>query len=390
MSSTNTYPQRDHTMKTSFAFIVTALLWAAALCQAADRVPALINYQGKLLDSSGNIVPNGNYELEFRVWSAGSSGTLIWGRNYPVNVAEGLFNVVLGDGGGDLSGAQTTNLVASFDGSDRFLGLTIRKDNTGATVANAQEIVPRQQLLSAPYALGANDAAKLGGILATNYLTNGNVIVNGSVRSSNLQLDDTAYFKMQNIGGGNNPVIAFDGNDYMYYKRTENQLLFMNGGAEKLRITSSNMVASALITASGGIEGPGTVPLGTIVMWSGSNVPSGWALCDGNNNTPDLRGRFVLASGSGSGLTTRSIKQTGGEESHTLTTSEMPVHTHALNVNTVGYTSGYNGNAEATAAPGNTGRNNGTQTWTPPNAGSGAAHNTMPPYFVLAFIMRVQ
>ncbi|MBI4717017.1 MAG: tail fiber protein [Planctomycetes bacterium] len=37
------------------------------------------------------------------------------------------------------------------------------------------------------------------------------------------------------------------------------------------------------------------VPAGVIVMWSGtrSNIPSGWALCDGANGTPDLRDRFV-------------------------------------------------------------------------------------------------
>merc|ERR1719362_2207293 len=41
------------------------------------------------------------------------------------------------------------------------------------------------------------------------------------------------------------------------------------------------------------------VPTGTIVMWSGSiqNIPNGWKLCDGSNNTPDLRDRFILGGG---------------------------------------------------------------------------------------------
>lgn len=39
-------------------------------------------------------------------------------------------------------------------------------------------------------------------------------------------------------------------------------------------------------------------PQGGIIMWSGltTNIPSGWALCDGSNGTPDLRGRFVLGA----------------------------------------------------------------------------------------------
>jgi microcystin-dependent protein len=70
------------------------------------------------------------------------------------------------------------------------------------------------------------------------------------------------------------------------------------------------------------------IPFGTIVMWTGSTAPSGWALCDGTNGTPDLRGRFVLSQGQGSGLTNRLINQVGGAETHTLTVQEMPSHTH--------------------------------------------------------------
>jgi hypothetical protein len=40
------------------------------------------------------------------------------------------------------------------------------------------------------------------------------------------------------------------------------------------------------------------IPIGCIVLWSGtiSTIPSGWRLCDGTNNTPDLRDRFVIGA----------------------------------------------------------------------------------------------
>lgn len=40
------------------------------------------------------------------------------------------------------------------------------------------------------------------------------------------------------------------------------------------------------------------IPIGCIVMWSGTiaTIPSGWRLCDGTNNTPDLRDRFVIGA----------------------------------------------------------------------------------------------
>lgn len=47
-------------------------------------------------------------------------------------------------------------------------------------------------------------------------------------------------------------------------------------------------------------------PVGGIIMWSGSvaSIPSGWALCDGNNGTPDLRNKFIVGAESDSENTT--------------------------------------------------------------------------------------
>ncbi len=44
------------------------------------------------------------------------------------------------------------------------------------------------------------------------------------------------------------------------------------------------------------------IPIGCIVLWGGSvaSIPSGWRLCDGTNNTPDLRDRFVVGARSDS------------------------------------------------------------------------------------------
>ncbi len=68
------------------------------------------------------------------------------------------------------------------------------------------------------------------------------------------------------------------------------------------------------------------IPKGLISMWSGSieAIPTGWALCNGENGTPDLRDRFIVGVGGD-----YEIGDTGGLDSVTLTTSQLPSHRHS-------------------------------------------------------------
>ena len=61
------------------------------------------------------------------------------------------------------------------------------------------------------------------------------------------------------------------------------------------------------------------------MIWSGAsnNIPSGWVLCNGSNGTPDLRNRFVVGGGS-----SYSVGAQGGSSSVTLSTAQLPSHTH--------------------------------------------------------------
>jgi|APSaa5957512622_1039677.scaffolds.fasta_scaffold33643_2 microcystin-dependent protein len=118
---------------------------------------------------------------------------------------------------------------------------------------------------------------------------------------------------------------------------------------------------------------------GMIVMWNGITPPIGWVLCDGKNGTPDLNGKFILSYDSN-----HAIGSEGGEETHTLTTTEIPAHDHALP--TVG---GYgalpgkqDGKTRAIRYPISY-KSRTTKT------GSSSSHNNMPPYYVLAYIMKL-
>ena len=119
------------------------------------------------------------------------------------------------------------------------------------------------------------------------------------------------------------------------------------------------------------------VPPGVIVMWSGSiaNIPSGWALCDGTNGTPDLRNRFIVGAGS-----SYAVGAKGGAAEVTLTVDQMPSHRHSVAAQS-GTGSGVTG---LYYGDGTTSRT----VWTS-YVGDGKPHENRPPYYALAFIMKL-
>ena len=150
-----------------------------------------------------------------------------------------------------------------------------------------------------------------------------------------------------------------------------------------------------------------SIPRGVIMMWSGSvdTIPQDWALCDGGNSTPDLRGRFILGQGNGAGLTNRGLGQTGGVERHQLSVTEMPSHSHSV------YDPGHSHYWQASRQEAGTDDSNNscelskgdrgnadTMTKYTSSVGSGisiyanggnSSHENMPPFYVLAYIMKL-
>lgn len=130
------------------------------------------------------------------------------------------------------------------------------------------------------------------------------------------------------------------------------------------------------------------IPPGTIVMWSGlkANIPAGWVLCDGTSGTPDLRERFIKSIGTdpgeepgttgGSALhTPAGTIGSAGSHDHSFTASSNAASPDLLAADTTG---------AGVAASGTTGSaGDHTHTFT------GTEANFEPPFYKLAFIMRL-
>ena len=166
-----------------------------------------------------------------------------------------------------------------------------------------------------------------------------------------------------------------------------------------------------VLTSNGTTWASSAVPTqfitGMIILWSGSvaSIPSGWALCNGSNGTPNLTDRFVVGAGS-----SYAVNATGGSAdaivvSHThtfsATTSSAGTHQHETTPGveavgaafgrgstSFGYRIGLTQESQNLPYTSNAGAHDHTVSGTTASSGNSATNANLPPYYALCYIMK--
>jgi len=339
----------------------TILAMAVTIARAQTQsTPQMINYQGRLTDINGVPAATGNYTLVFNIYQDKSGGSPIWGplifdgatstgHGPRIPVVSGHFNVFLGP-------VDTSNrsILQAFTQPNRYLGIKVTTETL--VPPTLQELAPRQQLLCSPYALQSYDSDTVGHgkISVGTGAASGQAIVNtrtsiGAAYTS-LGAPPDGLIVQGNVGIGTN-----------------------NPGTDKLAVNGNVRVNGAIEAVSGGVSFF-MVPRRAIIMWSGTlaDIPAGWALCDGTNTTPNLRDRFIYGVGP-----TENPGAWGDSSNHCHNVDIPLFNTSTVNAEW-GWGIWYNGPATPTHA----------HSVDPPPTDSGYTR-TLPPYFKLAFIMKL-
>jgi hypothetical protein len=166
-------------------------------------------------------------------------------------------------------------------------------------------------------------------------------------------------------------------------------------GNSSITVSPAGGTGVVTLTVPPPIFPPSGFVAGMIMMWTGVTAPTGWAICDGTNGTPDLREKFIR----GSSLLVP-IGSTGGATSVTLTTGNLASHSHTLtngtaNVaavcNTIAGGGGGTGivNNQISRPSGEAVNSaSATISGSTDTAGTADPFNILPPFYALAYIIK--
>jgi hypothetical protein len=227
----------------------------------------------------------------------------------------------------------------------------------------------------------SNFAIKTGSAPRLTILQSGNIGIGTASPLCNLHVSDLSAeirITAPSIAGADWGILPQTNNSTPLFR-----IFDRYNSLDRLTISSAGLVNIPGTVNATSFTGNGTIPIGGIIMWSGAIIPTGWAFCDGTTVsgivTPNLTNKFIISRSSGT-VTTTTITgvatSTGGSKD-----AVVVEHTHTWsNWSNSDAGSGY-------FSVGSQGNEGSMPLMNP--AGESGVNKNLPPYYALAFIMRV-
>lgn len=316
---------RGHLIGATIVALIGAyfLLFGYFQASAVTTVPTKMNFQGRLTDSTGNIMANGTYNMRLKLYSVDTGGTAVWSEDRLVSAGQGvaltngLFSVQLG---------TVTPLPASlFASGPLYLEVELPSPATATTASPSWTegpMSPRNQMATSAYAYNSEtldglDSSAFGQLSANNTFTGSNVFTGALQGESSLTLGTTSAQGSLVVHDGNGQtgtiVVADTAGSYTY----------------TIPVTTTNDTFCLQTLANCGGAGGGITTVGAL--------DGGTA----NVNGASISGSTIYlqsASGIYSGLVNTTTQTFAGNKtfSGTLTVSSGATFSGTLVVGTVG------------------------------------------------------
>ncbi len=290
-------------MKTVHFFIFILMLVFSSNFTHLFAQQNKISLQSTLKDISGKAIPDGDVNVTFKLYHQMEQGQAQWTESATVSVVGGIYSHKLG---------SVTPLPASIFGLPLYLGVT---------VGGGQELAPRTELTSAPYAISVGALA--GGGQSASFESNGTFSVTGNAKvNGNLHIPDNASQWELTLGGtnhgilresnrlniadnGTGRVLLFDNGLNQLFSHNGNGIELFQDNSQKFRTDAAGTITTGRHAVFGNLElhagGNINTQGGDVFLGPTGNIDASW----GNN--PNNTERWVRIGDSDTGMRSASV-----------------------------------------------------------------------------------